>query len=37
MGWDESLANMHTLDRWRDTVGLHYGEDKQAFEPAPGL
>jgi predicted dehydrogenase len=37
MGWDESLANMHTLDRWRDTVGLHYDEDEQAFEPAAGL
>lgn len=37
MEWDESLANMHTLDRWRDTVGLHYDEDKQGFEPAPGL
>lgn len=37
MGWDESVANMHTLDRWRYTVGVHYDEDKQAFEPAPGL
>jgi hypothetical protein len=49
MGWDESLANMHTLDRWRGTVGLHYDEDKPppaasggpadgaALEPATGL
>jgi predicted dehydrogenase len=37
MGWDESLANMHTLDRWRDTVGLHYDQDTQACAPAPGL
>ena len=30
MGWDESQANMRTLDRWREAVGLHYGEDRQA-------
>jgi hypothetical protein len=27
MAWDESLATMRTLDRWRTTVGLHDGED----------
>jgi predicted dehydrogenase len=44
MGWGESQANMHTLDRWREASGLHYDEDRQAggripaaratFEPA---
>ena len=24
MTWDESLANMRTLDRWRDAIGLRY-------------
>jgi len=24
MGWGESLANLRTLDRWRDSVGLAY-------------
>src|SRR5262245_23764660 len=24
MSWDESLANMRTLDRWRSAVGLRY-------------
>jgi predicted dehydrogenase len=28
MGWDESLANMTTLDRWREAVGLVYKQDE---------
>jgi predicted dehydrogenase len=27
MTWDESLANMRTLDRWRASIGLRYPED----------
>jgi predicted dehydrogenase len=26
MTWDESLANMRTLDRWRAAIGLRYGD-----------
>jgi predicted dehydrogenase len=28
MGWDESLANMTTLDRWREAIGLVYKQDE---------
>jgi predicted dehydrogenase len=28
MGWDESLANMTTLDRWREAIGLVYRQDE---------
>jgi hypothetical protein len=28
MTWDESLANMRTLDRWRTSVGLRYRDDE---------
>jgi predicted dehydrogenase len=35
MSWDESLANMATLDRWRAAIGLSYPDDED--EPsAPG-
>jgi predicted dehydrogenase len=44
MEWDESQANMRTLDRWREAIGLQYDEGRQAgggmpaaratFEPA---
>jgi len=27
MPWDESLANMQTLDRWRASIGLRYRDD----------
>jgi hypothetical protein len=27
MPWDESLANMRTLDRWRASIGLRYRDD----------
>jgi predicted dehydrogenase len=27
MPWDESLANMQTLDRWRASIGLRYPDD----------
>jgi predicted dehydrogenase len=27
MSWDESLANMRTLDRWRASIGLRYPDD----------
>ena len=27
MTWDESLANMRTLDRWRSAVGLRYEDE----------
>lgn len=26
--WEESLANMSTLDRWREAIGLRYREDE---------
>jgi len=35
MGWDESLANMTTLDRWRDAIGLGYPQDD--VQPAAGV
>lgn len=28
MSWEESLANMRTLDRWRASIGLTYEEDR---------
>jgi predicted dehydrogenase len=34
MGWDESLANMTTLDRWRESIGLVYKQDEA--QPAAG-
>ena len=27
MPWEESLANMLTLDRWRSAIGLRYPGD----------
>lgn len=30
MSWEESLANMHTLDRWRASIGLRYRDDDGA-------
>jgi hypothetical protein len=27
MPWEESLANMRTLDRWREAIGLRYADD----------
>jgi predicted dehydrogenase len=29
MTWDESLANMQTLDRWRAAIGLRYADDEE--------
>ncbi|MGH2527467.1 MAG: aldo/keto reductase, partial [Actinomycetota bacterium] len=29
MSWDDSLANMRTLDRWRSAVGLTYDVDER--------
>ena len=29
MSWDDSLANMRTLDRWRAAVGLRYDDDER--------
>ena len=28
MPWEDSLANMRTLDRWRAAVGLRFGDDR---------
>lgn len=28
MGWDDSLGNMRTLDRWREAVGLVYDAER---------
>jgi predicted dehydrogenase len=30
MPWEDSLANMATLDRWRSAIGLRYGGDSGA-------
>jgi predicted dehydrogenase len=30
MPWEDSLANMATLDRWRSSIGLRYGGDSGA-------
>ena len=27
MSWEDSLANMRTLDRWRASIGLRYPDD----------
>jgi predicted dehydrogenase len=27
MSWEESLANMRTLDRWRSAIGLRFGDE----------
>jgi predicted dehydrogenase len=34
MSWDESVANMKTLDRWREAIGLVYKQDE--VQPAVG-
>jgi hypothetical protein len=34
-GMGESLADMKTLDRWRDSVGLAYG-DRERRQPSLG-
>ncbi len=34
-GWVESLANMRTLDRWRDAVGLSYPAEQEAGRSQP--
>jgi predicted dehydrogenase len=31
MKWQESLTNMNTLDRWRETIGLLYSQDSRPF------
>ncbi len=36
MSWDESMANMRTLDRWRAAIGLRYDDDERAAEPGGG-
>lgn len=28
MSWDDSLGNMHTLDRWRQAIGLTYDQEQ---------
>jgi predicted dehydrogenase/aryl-alcohol dehydrogenase-like predicted oxidoreductase len=28
MTWDDTLGNMKTLDRWRDSIGLYYEQEK---------
>jgi predicted dehydrogenase len=34
MSWDESVANMRTLDRWREAIGLVYEQDQ--VQPGAG-
>ena len=34
MSWDESLANMTTIDRWRAAIGLAYPDDDVERTPA---
>ena len=34
MSWDESMANMRTIDRWRAGIGLRYPHDE--LQPTPG-
>jgi predicted dehydrogenase len=29
LSWDDSLGNMRTMDRWRESVGLEYDADRQ--------
>jgi predicted dehydrogenase len=33
MTWNESLANLRTLDRWRAAVGLRYTDDELGTDP----
>ncbi|MGH2558584.1 MAG: aldo/keto reductase [Thermomicrobiales bacterium] len=35
MGHDESLANMRTLDRWRDAIGLVYDQERPGARRPP--
>ncbi|MGI8854415.1 MAG: aldo/keto reductase [Thermomicrobiales bacterium] len=30
MTWEDSLGNMHALDRWRDSIGLVYDQERQS-------
>ncbi|HEX8859642.1 MAG TPA: Gfo/Idh/MocA family oxidoreductase [Actinomycetes bacterium] len=38
MPWEESLANMRTLDRWRSSIGLRYEDEPEVArtDPAAG-
>jgi hypothetical protein len=29
MPWEDSLANMRTLDRWRTSIGLRFADDER--------
>jgi hypothetical protein len=33
MSWDESLANLATIDRWRAAIGLVYPQDQDERTP----
>ena len=35
MGWDDTLGNMRTLDRWRQAIGLVYELEKPARQLRP--
>jgi predicted dehydrogenase/aryl-alcohol dehydrogenase-like predicted oxidoreductase len=35
MGWDDSLGNMRTLDRWREAVGLLYDAERPEARRPP--
>ncbi len=35
MTWEDSLGNIQTLDRWRDSIGLTYDREKPEANPRP--
>lgn len=35
MSWEDTLGNMQTLDRWRESIGLMYESEKPSKAPAP--
>jgi predicted dehydrogenase len=37
MPWEESLANMRTLDRWRYSIGLRYEGEPELGSTQPGV
>ncbi|HTK10619.1 MAG TPA: aldo/keto reductase [Ktedonobacteraceae bacterium] len=35
MNWDDTLGNMRTLDRWREQIGLVYGDERPEGKTLP--
>ena len=37
MGWDDTLGNMRTLDRWREAIGLRYDWEEPTASAPPAV